>query len=300
MREITLVLVLANLAFLAWGLWIAPGEPAQRVAPPEREHLDRLVLASEAERTQPTKADRSADDAPVRAPADPSVTAPSTDKGGATGTDQTSALVDHATSPLGTPAQEAGTSPVTTDAAADGTAQTVAMMAPARGPRCVSVGPFLDLAETAEAAARLHEQGYAPRQRLAESPVWVGHWVYLAPLPTRADAVVAVEKLRARGVQDLYIEAAGTDENAVSLGLFGTRDRAETLASEIRNLGFAPQIGDKFRLASVYWVDVVLPPDAGLKPAEYQTRPGRIVREEEHACPEGTVAPIFVNSEEQQ
>jgi hypothetical protein len=127
----------------------------------------------------------------------------------------------------------------------------------------------------------------------------MGHWVYLSPFPTRAEAEGAVEKLRAQGVQDLYIEAGGDDENAVSLGLYSDRQRAEALAGTIRSMGYAPQIGDRYRVASVYWVDVVLPPNARIAPAEFQARPGRIVREEERECPEGTVAPIFVNTEEQ-
>ena len=301
MREITLLLVLANLAFLAWGMWIAPDDSAPRVSPNAREHIARLVLASEEAAERGTEAVQPPDGDAVFPPASDGAAVSRVGDSSAGQMEQPASFPEQAASAGAIPvAQEGEASPPGGEAEADAGVQTVALAAPAPAPRCVSIGPFLDLAETAEAAARLREKGYAPRQRLAESPVWMGHWVYLAAFPTRAQAVAAVDKLRTQGVQDLHIEAGGADENAVSLGLFGDRERAEAQAGAIRNLGYAPQIGDKFRLASVYWVEVVLPPETGIEPAEYQTRPGRILREEEHACPEGTVAPIFVNSEEQE
>lgn len=271
MRELTLLLVLANLAFLAWSLWIAP-EEARNVPPPAaQDHVERLVLASEAE--------SGADDAPAP---------------GAIPNGDEDAQAPDAVAP-----DPSAASPSESDGSAHAGAQMVATIAPAAAPRCVSVGPFLDLAETAEAAARLREKGYVPQQRLADSPVWMGFWVFLSPFPSHADATAAVETLRAHGVEDLYIEAGGDDENAVSLGLYSDRQRAEALAGDIRQLGYDPEIGERYRVASVYWVDVVLPPSARLVPSEYQTRAGRIVREEERECPEGTVAPTFVNTEAQ-
>jgi hypothetical protein len=298
MRELTLLLVLANLAFLAWGLWIAPEETA-RSAPPSaaQDHVERLVLASEAESGAVDL--RPAQSGAALPNGDESTPASGTG-GGGTEPDQASASVEQTASSGEAPAWDSGTAaPYESNATTEPGTQTVAMLAPATTPSCVSVGPFLDLAETAEAAARLREKGYVPQQRLADSPVWMGHWVYLSPFATRAEATAAVEKLRDQGVQDLYIEAGGEDENAVSLGLYSDRERAEALASDIRQLGYAPEIGDRYRVATVYWVDVVLPANARLVPAEFQTRPGRIVREEERECPAGTVAPTFVNTDEQ-
>ncbi len=68
--------------------------------------------------------------------------------------------------------------------------------------RCISVGPFRDVAEAARAAGTLRGGGYDPRQRVADGDVWAGVWVYL-PLPasqTAADQVLA--KLKAGGIDD--------------------------------------------------------------------------------------------------
>jgi hypothetical protein len=323
MREIALLLVLANLGFLAWGTWVAP-EPARVVAAPAAvEKVPRLVLASEAPTRPADAADVEAGEAGATAggatgsdgsPSGSSVEIPDEAIGALPPSDAAPALNDTG-SPDGTgdtpgtaeiapPAVTKGV--ITQDVRADGrpanaavapppaNVTRVALAAATPAPHCMSLGPFLDLAETAEAAARLRERGHLPSQRLADSPLWVGYWVSLAPFPTRDEAVAAVEKLRARGVADLYVEPNGEDANAVSLGLYSDRERAEAVASTIRGLGYVPQISDRYRTASVYWVDVVLPPRVQLNPASYAVRSGRPVRAEEHECPEGTQMPGVV------
>jgi len=309
MREIALLLVLANLAFLAWDRWITPpGGPGAAIpASPLPANLQRLTLASE-------------EVAPSSGSAVSSVGSTSESVGTAAGTpgsgegqEAETATPAEAGAPTDATAPESTTSVITQDVPADvrttlptesnasepvssgtETVERVAMLAATPTPHCVSLGPYLDLAESAEAAARLRERGHMPSQRLADSQLWVGNWVYLAPFKTRAEAVAAVEKLRGQGVDDLYVEPSGADENAVSLGLYSDRERAEALAAEIRKSGYTPQISDKYRVASVYWVDVVLPPTVSLDPAKYQVRSGRAVRAEEHQCPDGTAMPGVV------
>jgi hypothetical protein len=305
MKEITLLLVLANLAFLGWDRWVAPtsGPAAAIPASPLPANLQRLTLATEvvAPSSGPAAASAGPTDGSDGSPTD----TPQIGNGEAG-----APLAPTESAPADAIAPESTTSLITQDVPADvrttlpdernsaegesAPSERVALLAATPVPHCVSLGPYLDLAETAEAAARLRERGHMPSQRLADSPLWVGNWVYLAPFNTRAEATAAVEKLRVNGVDDLYIEPSGEDENAVSLGLYSDRERAEALAAEIRKLGYTPQISDKYRVASVYWVDVVLPPDVSLDPAKYQVRSGRVVRAQEHQCPEGTAMPGVV------
>jgi hypothetical protein len=311
MREVALLLVLANLGFLAWGMWIAPQAPAPVATEPAvSEKLQRLVLASEVVKTSTsagasTEHTREGGAPPGGPPADEPGPASTLDgtasrdgaEGGAPGEDAaTTSDVEPVSSAVTTHifTQDVPADSRPSDVAAAGPAPAitnVALAVPAPMPHCVSLGPFLDLAETAEAAARLRQRGHTPSQRLADSQLWVGHWVYLAPFPTREAAFAAVEKLRAHGIEDLYVEPGGEDANAVSLGLYSDRERAEALAETIRGYGYAPEIADKYRTASVYWVDVVLPARVQLNPANYTVRSGRAVRTEERACPQGTQMP---------
>ena len=86
--------------------------------------------------------------------------------------------------------------------------------------RCISLGPFRDLAEASQASSTMRGSGYAPRTRLAEGDVWAGLWVYLADLPSRAEAQRAMSVLKQRGIADAYIMPAADQTNVISLGIF--------------------------------------------------------------------------------
>jgi hypothetical protein len=152
--------------------------------------------------------------------------------------------------------------------------------------RCISVGPFRDVSETAHAASILRSGGYDPRQRVADGEVWAGVWVYL-PLPvTRAVAEQTLAKLKAGGIDDA-LEMPGPNEGSViSLGLYSEPKRAQSRVAQAQALGFNPALADRKRNGNVYWIDIDLKPtDSLLNPADLQGESGRIVRLEVKGCP---------------
>ncbi len=151
--------------------------------------------------------------------------------------------------------------------------------------RCISVGPFRDVAEAAHAASTLRGGGYSPRQRVAEGEVWAGVWVYLPITPTRSSDQMQA-KLKAGGIDDA-LEMPGPNEGSVlSLGLFSDTKRAQTRISQAQALGLNPGIADRKRTGDVYWIDLDLKPtDSVLKPADLETDSSRIVRLEVKGCP---------------
>jgi hypothetical protein len=157
--------------------------------------------------------------------------------------------------------------------------------------RCISVGPFRDVAETAHAASTLRGGGYDPRQRVAEGEVWAGIWVYL-PIPPSRSSEQMLAKLKAGGVEDA-LEMPGPNESSViSLGLFGDQKRAQTRVAQAQALGFNPALTDRKRTGDVYWIDIDLKPtDSVLKPSDLQSDPGRIQRLEVKGCPSVGAAP---------
>jgi hypothetical protein len=157
--------------------------------------------------------------------------------------------------------------------------------------RCISLGPFRDLAEASQASSTMRGSGYAPRTRLAQGDVWAGLWVYLADLPSRAEAQRAMAVLKQRGVADAYIMPAADQTNVISLGIFSEPQRAQRRAEEVRALGFTPTIADRTRKDTVYWIDIDLKPtDSMVSPADFQSESGRIVRLQVVACPSGSGA----------
>lgn len=157
--------------------------------------------------------------------------------------------------------------------------------------RCISVGPFRDVSETAHAASTLRSGGYDPRQRVAEGEVWAGVWVYLPIAPSHSSEQM-LAKLKAAGIEDA-LEMPGPNESSViSLGLYGDQKRAQTRVTQAQALGFNPGIADRKRTGDVYWIDIDLKPtDSVLKPSDLQNETGRIQRLEVKGCPSAGATP---------
>jgi hypothetical protein len=157
--------------------------------------------------------------------------------------------------------------------------------------RCVSVGPFRDVAEATRAATSLRARGYGPRQRVADGEVWAGVWVYL---PRPDDALAAdqlLTRLKKAGVDDALEMPGPGDATVISLGLFSEGKRAQSRVEQVKGLGLKPLVVDRKRTGNVFWVDVDLrPTDTLLNPADLQGEAGRdagnrIVRLEVKGCP---------------
>lgn len=151
--------------------------------------------------------------------------------------------------------------------------------------RCISVGPFRDVAETARAASTLRAGGYDPRQRVSEGEVWAGVWVYL-PVTSSHGSEQMQTKLKAGGIDDALEMPGPTEGSVLSLGLYGDAKRAQVRVTQLQALGFNPSIADRKRTGDVYWIDIDLKPtDSVLKASDLQADAGRIVRLEVKACP---------------
>jgi hypothetical protein len=140
--------------------------------------------------------------------------------------------------------------------------------------RCVSVGPFNDLAQEAHAISLLQERGFTPQQRTEEGDIRDGFWVYVGGIKTAADETKTLRALQDAGIADAHAMAAADDGRRVSVGLFTDRSRAERRARVVQHLGFSPDIVDRHRSGTIYWVDLDLGtsdaavPTEGLAPAD--------------------------------
>ena len=152
--------------------------------------------------------------------------------------------------------------------------------------RCITVGPFKDVAEASHAASTLRGGGYDPRQRVVDGEVWAGVWVYL-PLPfNRASTDQTMSKLKAAGIDDALEMPGPNDGSVISLGLFSEQKRAQARVAQAQALGLNPGIADRKRNGNVYWIDIDLKPtDPLLNPADLQGEAGHISRLEVKACP---------------
>lgn len=123
--------------------------------------------------------------------------------------------------------------------------------------RCVSVGPFNELAQAAQGAALLSDRGFKPRQRAEQSGSWEGYWVYVG-VKSAADETKLIKALDRAGITDVHKMPETIEGRRVSVGLFSDKDRAEKRAQAVKRLGFGAEIVEREQAASVYWVDIDL------------------------------------------
>ena len=149
--------------------------------------------------------------------------------------------------------------------------------------RCVSVGPFEELAQASAAQAALREAGFAPSQRVVDGEVWVGYWVYLPDIPSRDEASEILRQLHANDISDSYIVPGGEESQTISLGVFSEISRAGSVREQVRELGYDPTVADRSRSATLYWIDVLVGSDSEIELDALQA-PGRINRLEQRFC----------------
>lgn len=128
--------------------------------------------------------------------------------------------------------------------------------------RCYQVGPFASLGETEQAASRLQSYGvHAPGRRSTEEQDQLRYWV-LYEAADKDVARRAYDSLRSQGMKDLFVMA--NQENTLSLGLFRGRNTARRRVEEVRAMGVAAEIREKYRTRTLYWLDVREPRDRAL------------------------------------
>jgi len=256
MRNLFLGLVLANLAFAAWSAWFAPAEPAEQSSD---EGLPVLTLVSEV--PQDLHSNSSSVVEQPQAPVE-EVPAPAV-----------------AEVPPPVPNHEPDDAVALTQGAEEAALPSVVEDAG----RCTSVGPFRELSQAAAAAATLRGAGFQPVQRVGEGDVWIGYWVYVPAIATEQEANEILAKVRAEGIADSYVIPNSDSGNLVSLGVFSEISGVSRRRDQVRALGFEPQVVDRTRRATVYWVDVTLAPGQALEFDALQP-PGRILRLEQRPC----------------
>lgn len=139
----------------------------------------------------------------------------------------------NAPSPAGGPAVESGAeNPASSDAEADS--------AGAEPLDCVVFGPFEDAAAAAGAAARISAAGGQAEATEEQIPP-PNYMVYVEPAATASEAARTAEELQTRAI-DAFAIGSGALRNAVSVGVFSGRDRAEAQRQRVADLGYGVAI----------------------------------------------------------
>lgn len=122
------------------------------------------------------------------------------------------------------------------------TPQQVAALGPAKvaalADVCLEFGPLTE-ADRTRALADLDPLALGKLLTQKRIETTTSFWVYLPPAPSKAEADRRAADVRARGLNDVAVIDAGSQRNAVSLGLFQTEEAANNRLSEVQRFGVA-------------------------------------------------------------
>ena len=149
-----------------------------------------------------------------------------------------------APSPATPPAQQVGVGPVT--------ASTASVV-------CLRFGPFAEPSARDAARATLSAAGVSAVTRDSPARSARGWKVAMPAMATREEAVAMAERIKAAGINDLYVMNEGADANSIALGRFGGEEAARRREAEVRGKGFAAQATPLGDTPAQAWLDARLP-----------------------------------------
>lgn len=234
MKTLVFLLVLANLLFYAFG--------ASPLGQPENPDAARMTQEIRPEKMRIV----SRGEAPAAAPATPTAPTPPAASNGPGAAEDGSAPLRPETAPPApaTPVAASTTIPATTTTAVaakpasrnDTPAQAPA---PEAGKTSICLAwKGLDAADADKLTTALESKAGSFRlQRQivgGEGHTW---WVYIPPLPGRAEAEKKAGQLRALGITDYFILQDGNQRNAISLGVFSSEKGGQERLADVKSRG---------------------------------------------------------------
>lgn len=246
MRAFFILLLLLNI-----GVFALLTLPARHDPPPQPGPTPDGSLTLVDEEEALARAEReAADDEPATGdtPAEsPAATADPPRQNAPPGAETRDAEPDDAPAPE--PADATAAEPPADDS--QGQADAGATGEPARS--CFRSAPLAEEQATARAAA-LRRRDTPATVVPEETRERIGFWAYIPPHASMDAAQETMAALADAGIEDYGYVAGNEREHAVSLGIYSSRARAARRADDIRALGFATEIGERFRTTTEHRV----------------------------------------------
>lgn len=152
------------------------------------------------------------------------------------------------------------------------------------GRSCVSIF-FKTNSEAESAITALEREGMLTGLRSTQGQVFVGNWVQIRNIKDLKTGAGMIDKLQSGGISDAYLMDDENGRYKISLGLFGEMSRAEKIELQAKSLGLPADITPRMRDATVYYVDVGLPPGKGAGAIIEQFGEERVFLREKATCP---------------
>jgi len=122
---------------------------------------------------------------------------------------------------------------------------------------CFRIGPFDQSREADRIKGELGRVGIKSRRRRSEQKNSDNYWVYLPPYSSKAEAIRASRELAAKGIGDNFVISTGANKNAISLGLYTSKSKAEARYAVLVERGYEPVLDVRPQRRIRYWLSVV-------------------------------------------
>jgi hypothetical protein len=152
------------------------------------------------------------------------------------------------------------------------------------GRSCVSIF-FKTNGEADGAIAAYESEGMRASSRSTQGQVFVGNWVLIRNIPDREAGNAMIEKLSNGGLDDAYLDDDDDDTYLISLGLFGEMPRAERIELQAKSLDLPAEIIQRMRNATIFYVDIGLPPGKGAGAMIEKYGEERVLLRDKATCP---------------
>lgn len=154
------------------------------------------------------------------------------------------------------------------------------------GRSCVTIGPFRKADDAERASTEYSAEGMRTAQRSGQGQIFIGHSVQVVDVPTRDEGRAMLRKLHEGGLGDAFLVGNEEDGLAISLGIFGNQSNAEKVELQARSIGFDVKVSPMTRDATVFFVDIALPPGKGAGSIVDKHGEDRVLLREAATCPQ--------------
>ncbi len=120
--------------------------------------------------------------------------------------------------------------------------------------QCQRIGPFASAAAATTTRQALAKLGTVNSEQIS-GEVPAGHWVLVPPQASRAAALAVADRLKKKGITDLWVISKGAEKNGISLGVFSQRENADRFARRARAKGFDVEIRIKTKPGKQTWLN---------------------------------------------
>jgi Cu/Ag efflux protein CusF len=119
---------------------------------------------------------------------------------------------------------------------------------------CYAIGPFKKRAKALAVSERYQERGATTKISSSVEREYIGDMVYIDDLGTRNAALSTAKDLEARGITDYLILNEPGKQNALSLGVFGSKQNAQRLKAKVEAMNIGVKTEARYRERTIYWL----------------------------------------------